>query len=301
MPSPNPPSPFVSILWVVVLTLSAAISLVSPGLALDYAAIEARAIKAVESADQKELVRPTPKGFKKSSKRREVRLALVPRARVINVGQSFWYRLELQNTGQEELEIEETPSFLKDGSSYSAQKWEFYATGPDGKRKEMILGTLADELLGSMRETAPDKALLPRPLTAVQREELDVEEAARRKAANRLRVSLRPGETLLSRPWRWLTSLEYSRRKSRGESIIWPRPDEPFRELWTVYSFRTPGKYVIEAEYVDEPLPPPDEEYLRAMEKEGVPSERVQRMHRRLNSKSLGRFRSNKVQIEVLP
>jgi len=264
-------------------------------------ALEDQANRDVELADRKELVRPAPKGFKRGKKPRQVTLTLIPREKAIKVGQSFWYRLELQNTGHERLEIQETPSFLKDGASYSAQKWEFYATGPDGERKEMIPGTLADELLGSMRETASAGTPVPSTITALRREELDIQETARRKASSRLRVNLFPGETLLSRPWRWLTQLQYVTRKSRGESIIWPKPDEPFRELWTVYWFKTPGRYAIEAEYVDEPPPPLSEEYLRRMENLGVAKERMQRLRREDQAAALGRIRSNRVEVEVLP
>lgn len=278
-----------------------AIFLAQPALPLDYPALEAQVNHEIALADRKELVRPAPKGFKKGAKARQVALKLIPRETTLHVGQSFWYRVELQNTGHTPLEIQETPSFLKDGANYSAQKWEFHATGPDGKRKEMILGTLADELMGSMRETSrPDKTTSS-TMTAREREEQEVREAFRRKAADRLRLTLLPGETLVSRPWRWLTQLQYVTRKSRGESIVWPKPDEPFRELWTVYRFKTPGRYAIEAEYVDLPLPPDDENFLRRMEKKGHRRETFIRLQREDARMALGRVRSNRVEIEVLP
>jgi hypothetical protein len=278
-----------------------AVLLAQSALPLDHPALEAQANREIESSDRKELVRPAPKGFKRGAKARQVALKLIPRETSLHVGQSFWYRLELQNTGQAPLEIEESPSFLKDGANYSAQKWEFHVTGPDGKRKEMILGTLADELLGSMRETSQPQNLASSTMSAQEREEQEVHLAFRRKAASRLRITLLPGEILVSRPWRWLTQLQYATRKSRGESIIWPKPGEPFRELWTVYRFKTPGRYTIEAEYVDEPPPPPSEEHLRRMEKLGVARDRLERMNREDRAAALGRIRSNRVALEVLP
>lgn len=278
-----------------------AIFLAQPALPLDYPALEAQVNREIELADRKELVRPAPKGFKKGTKGRQAELKLIPRETALHVGQSFWYRLELQNTGQEPLEIEESPSFLKDGANYSAQKWEFQVTGPDGKRKEMLLGTLADELLGSMRETSQSQGIASSTMSAQEHEEQEVQLAFRRKAASRLRITLLPGEILVSRPWRWLTQLQYVSRKSRGESIIWPKPSEPFRELWTVYRFKTPGRYTIEAEYVDEPLPPLDESDLRDMKKHGINIGKLKKRRQDSEALRLGRIRSNRVEIEVLP
>lgn len=297
----KPSPPRAGVTGPAIAALLLAVLLAQSALPVDRPDLEAQVNREIELADRKELVRPAAKGFKKGAKSRQAALALIPRDTTIHVGQSFWYRLEFQNTGRAPLEIEESPSFLKDGSNYSAQKWEFHVTGPDGKRKEMILGTLADELLGSMRETSDPAKTISSTMTAQEREDWEDREALRRKAAGRLRVTLLPGETLVSRPWRWLTQLQYVTRKSRGESVIWPKPGEPFRELWTVYRFKTPGRYVIEAEYVDEPLPPLDESDLRDMRNIGIDVEKFKKRRQDSESLRLGRIRSNRVEIEVLP
>ena len=74
-------------------------------------AIEAQ----VRAEERKELVRPAPKDFKPAPAARKLKMTLVARDKRIRVGQTFWYRLEIQNVGRRELTIHEFLSFLKSG------------------------------------------------------------------------------------------------------------------------------------------------------------------------------------------
>ena len=102
-------------------------------------------------SERREMVRSTPNGFKPTAAGRAVSLSLIPRDVRIRVGQTFWYRLELQNVGNEAVRIAEDPSFLKNGRYYDEKRYAFWIKGPDGRRRRMLLGSFADELVMGSR------------------------------------------------------------------------------------------------------------------------------------------------------
>lgn len=146
-----------------------------------------------------ELVRPAPKGFK-PVEGRKVELKLIPEREYVSRGRSFWYRLEMQNMGRQTLLWDEKDSFFEDGYLRDANV-RFLVTQPDGRVVRM-LPPLDD--YGADRD------------------------------GTGIRVRLKSGETLVSRPWAY---------QGDGAGQVWG----PFRELASRYNFTFLGRYKIKA------------------------------------------------------
>lgn len=216
---------------------------------------------AVHARDRRDLVRPPPAGFKPEPVERKLRMTLIARDKTIRVGESFWYRLEIQNLGRTPVHIRDSPSFLKDGTEYANGYWDFFITSPDGTRKLMVIGRLLDEF--DLRDTRADAVPVP---GSERMTDLEVKQYIRRDNAFRLadrdlRVVLDPGETLVSKAWRWVPAKERLERKARGETVLTPRPAGDFRELWTSHRFSQPGRHTIQAVF-DAPISPLPHEAL---------------------------------------
>lgn len=267
-----------------------------------YSLAEERRITfAVRARDRRELVRPPPPGFKPEPTERKLRLTLVARDKKIRVGESFWYRLEVQNVGRTPVHISDGPSFLKDGSQYANGYWDFFATAPDGTRKLMVIGQLADEF--DLRDTRADAVPVP---GADKLTDLEVQQFIRRDYAFRLadkdlRVVLDPGETLVSKAWRWVPAKERLERKGRGEKDLTPRPAGGFRELWTDYRFSKPGRYTIQAVFDDPRSPLPHEALVPRMKKHAGPSLPAHVDKNEEHKNASGRLESNLVVVEIEP
>lgn len=255
----------------------------------------------VRKADQREMVRPAPKGFKPGDARRKVRVTLVPRETTIKVGESFWYRLELQNIGKEAIEYHEAPSFLKDGLRWDKLKWGFEVILPDGSKEKMILGRFYEERNLDHRPRRPIDVPDSKNLTETEARTWARRDSLRRNAQRDLHVTLRPGESITTKPWRWVDDEEYLERFRRKEPILWPAPEGTFRELRTVFNFKTPGKYKVVAILRDPPPSPPDEEFLLNMERRGFSRKSILADHERHVSRAFGRVESNWVTLEVKP
>lgn len=259
---------------------------------------ELEARRRVEAADRKELVRSAPAGFKPEPVERKLRLKLVPRDKTIRVGQTFWYRLELQNVGRTPVRFRESNSFLKDGKKSGVIFWDFSVEAPGEKRQRMVIGTA--ELLFSHRPQRPIKVAGSERMTDEEVQDFIRRDAAYREADRDLDVTLGPGETLFSRPWRWVDADEYQERFEKGLEL-WPRPKGTFRELWTAYEFEKPGRYRIRATLNDPAPPPPGEEVLRMMEAKGYPRKEILADHLKDAREHLGRIESNSVDLKVIP
>lgn len=261
---------------------------------------ERRIMLAVRARDRRDLVRPPPPGFKSEPVQRKLRLTLVARDKKIRVGESFWYRLEVQNVGRTLVHILDEPSFLKDGSDYANGYWHFFATAPDETRKPMVIGRLYDEF--DLRDTRADAVPVP---GADKMTDLEVQQYIRRDYAFRLadrelRVVLDPGETLVSKAWRWVPAKERLERKARGEPVLTPRPAGDFRELWTDYRFSKPGRYTVQAVFDDPMRPVPHEVLVPRMRKHGYTREELGADHKDELKKESARWESNPVVIEVV-
>lgn len=265
-----------------------------------YSLEEERRIRfAVRARDRRDLIRPPPPGFKAEPAERKLRMTLVARDRKIRVGESFWYRLEIQNVGRTPVHILDWPSFLKDGSESANGYWDLFATGPDGKRKLMVIGRLVD--MFELRDSHADAVPVPgaEKMTDLEVQQYIRRDDAFRRADRELRVVLDPGETLVTKPWRWVPAKERLERKARGETNLTPRPAGEFREFWTDYRFSTPGRYTIQAVY-DAPISPlPHEALVPRMKKEGYAREESGVEPAEGPKDGRDRLNSNSVVIEV--
>lgn len=255
---------------------------------------------AARENDRKQLVRPASPRFKPKPAARKISLTLIARDKKIKVGQTFWYRLEIKNVGKESVEISEDPSFLKNGRYYDRGRYEFRAVQPNGQRRQMQLGNFADELTMGARPASAHKVPGSESMSAAQLRDHMRVATLRARASRRLKVTLAPGETLSSAPWRWVGITEHFKRAGAGLEV-WTPPPGNFRELWTEFDFDKPGRYSITAYYVDKPSPPLDEEFLREMESLGSSRADLIRHRAKENEERLGLVPSNTILLEVEP
>lgn len=253
----------------------------------------------VRKAERAEMVRPAPKGFKPDPAARKLKLTLVARDLTIRAEESFWYRLELQNVGREPVKFREEPSFLKDGRIMSGGQWRFYVLRPNGKKEKILPGRLADQFTNRERPNPPIDVPGSETMTEAQIQDWVQRDGLRRSAERDLVVILAPGETLVSRPWRWVEPKEQRERHAKGEKDLWPKPAGKFRELRTSAFWEPLGKFKIWVTYDDPLRPPPSEDELQRLEKKGVPREWQMTFHREVNAAALGHVESNAVVLEV--
>lgn len=260
---------------------------------------ERRIELAVRQAERRELVRPAGPDFKPEPVDRKLRLTLIPRDKTIRVGERFWYRIELQNLGREPVRFLDFDSFLKNGALIS-MRWDFELVDPHGKRIDLVVGTLFGLL--AVKDHNLDAVPIPGAEKMSDDEVQDYirRDSARRRADRRLDVVLAPGETLLSRPWRWHDHFERLERKERGETNLTPMPQGPWRELWVSYPIETPGRYEIQVVYDDTGPTAPHEDILRAKEKRGISRESAIADYQETVKKRLGRLVSEPVRFEVI-
>ncbi|TBR24878.1 hypothetical protein EPO15_03205 [bacterium] len=255
--------------------------------------------RGVRKAERAELVRPAPKGFKPEPVARKLKLTLIARDKTIREEESFWYRLELQNVGREAVRFRESPSFLKDGRRYDDGRWEFYMVRPNGKKERIPPSRLADVFEAQERPHPPIDVPDSENMTKEQVSDWIHRDGLRRTAETNLEVVLAPGETLVSRPWRWVEPEEQKELYAKGAKDLWPKPSGEFRELRTSAYWEPLGNFKIWVAYDDPPRNPPDEEELQRMEKKGVSRAWMMKHHSAVNAEALGRIESNIVALEV--
>ena len=246
----------------------------------------------LKQADEREMVRPAPPGFKPEPVARKTRLTLIAKKTTLKPGETFWYRLELQNLGQDTLLFHARPSFWKIGNAES-DRWSFYVTPPGGQEDYVGVHYYDFDGIGSGARGQ---------MNAAQRED-----AAFRSARNgSLNVDLRPGQTLVSRAWRLMTLEEFNDSYYRG---IKPAPTQgEFRELALLAkkTFAKPGTYRIRVDFqAYVPKPPTEKEIQESMQGEGYSRQEAEeiemRYYKSVLKDRLGRFESNTVTIEVKP
>ena len=262
----------------------------------DFDEVETAAIKEAR-ADDRRLVTAAPKGFKPKARARMLSIKLTARDSKIKVGESFWYRLEIQNVGSSVITYSEYDSFLKDGSD-TGLRWRFYVTPPNGAREWM--GGGPEELHLSNPANRAVEIPGSASMSKVEIETFILKNEAWRKADSQLSVTLAPGQTLSSRPWKWEPEARHRKFFIHRDKPTDRPKYEGFREFWTGYRFRTPGRYEITVVLNDPAPPPPNEEFLRLMEQKGVSRERSLRHHQAEVMESLGIVSSNKVAFEVV-
>lgn len=246
-------------------TLLAFLILAAPALASEPWRYQS---KEEQARDRAELVRPAPPGFKPESKKKKAKLKLTARDKKIKAGDKFWYRLELQNVGGEPINWFETSSFFKQG--FLRGQFKFFVRV--GEEKEQLMHR-------PVPLPGPPKGDLEFPpgASAAEKERL-FQQLRNQPERNQLRVTLAPGETLVSRAWnRSVTAL----LNEDPDSAI---PGD-YRELLTMFEFNEPGVYRIKAVYDDQRRP---RKYPSKFEK-------------LLQDLSLGLIESNWVTVEVSP
>lgn len=89
-----------------------------------------------EQRDRKELSRQPKQEWTPENTPRKLKILLLLDKNRIRKGESFRYRLEMQNLGREPLPFRETaPSFIKDGSLCGRGAFKLYAAPPGGKER----------------------------------------------------------------------------------------------------------------------------------------------------------------------
>lgn len=261
-----------------------------------------------KAEDRAELVRPVARGFKPENVRRKIKLTLIPKSARIRVGESLWYLLEMRNVGHEAIEFRETSkSFWKVGNS-SELKYHFYVTPPGGKETRVNFRVDSTELMGNR----PEEIVIPESLGKDEARKYFEQEKERRGMEKArlftLWVELQPGETLVARPWKFVS------RRERQKSIAGPRDDYmqfkvegPFREARLdpdEFKFDQPGTYRVKVVYNHNPFglkPPTEEEIQKRIAKWGLDREYQMRRHQERVAESLGIVESNTVVVEVYP
>lgn len=252
----------------------------------------AREVKAAR--DRAELVRPAPLDFKPENADRRIRLRLIAQREMMRAGESFWYRLELQNVGRTPIHWHEKSSFFKQGRlSYSQQGMKFFVRQPDGKEwgltpplSVLLLGQYPKDFAFPPGTSEAEKARLFKRMVAMG----DI---------NELSITLFPGETLVTRPWATRAAAEADAIFARGED-----PDAAipglYRELPTFLRFDLKGTYQVKVVF-DDRLSPLTEENIRSSEKYGISRQQQLRTHKLIEKDRLGPVESNSVSIEVTP
>ena len=276
-----------------------AIAFAAPLPFTDWSEEEARILREVRKAERAELVRPAPRGFKPESATRKLKMTLVARDKTIRAEESFWYRLELQNIGREPVKFREEPSFLKDGQRID-DKWGFYLLRPNGKPERILPGRLVDLMARRERPNPPIDVPGSEKMSEAQVRAWVRRDGMRRNAEKNLEVILAPGETLISRPWRWVEVEEQRELYAKGEKDLWPKPAGDFRELRTSSVLELPGRHKIWVTY-EEPVLSADEEEILRLKKKGISRAKTLERYRRLNADNIGCLESNPVVIEVVP
>lgn len=89
-----------------------------------------------EQKDHQELSRQPTQEWTPADAPRKLKILFLLDKNRIRVGETFRYRLEMQNLGREPLAFKETgPSFIKDGSLCGSGALKLYAAPPGGKER----------------------------------------------------------------------------------------------------------------------------------------------------------------------
>lgn len=248
-----------------------------------------------EAKDRRDLVRPRPADWKPEHQGRKLRMVLVLKEPTIRKGEFPWYRLELQNVGTVPVEFFDSDSFLKNGELLR-YRWHLYVNGEELRLGKRFWGSgvgFAHNPPGWDRLTPEQQA------AEIARLEWKAKERQIRKD---LRITLAPGEKLLSKPWKHLAEGEWEAMTARGEDPDHPPVSGTFREMYADPSlFEKPGTYQVKFAFSDPPPAPPTEEEFLRDQRFGLTREKAMRVHRRLASKALGIIESNPVSVKVLP
>lgn len=248
---------------------------------MERADAEHEAGKPFRARDRRDYVRPAPPDFKPEPVARKLKLTLIPQTTTLRPGDQFFYRLEVQNVGREEMFIYDQMSFIKFGNldSYLFKKsvTEVLADGREREfREDGYYLRSGDSMVERYNPPGFDK---------LSSKEKDAHIARRQLEANleaTLDVTLNPGDILFTRPYQ--------------------KPGE-FRSLGIAYHFDNPGIYRVKFFYHNPPPDPLTEEDIQRGLSYGSwnTREKILKRHQDSIKKSLGKVESNTVTFRVLP
>jgi len=91
-----------------------------------------------EQIERRQLVLQPKRDWRPEGPARKLNILLLIDKTIVRKGETFLYRLEMQNAGGAPLTFKETaPSFIKDGSLCGDNAVKFYATPPEGKETRL--------------------------------------------------------------------------------------------------------------------------------------------------------------------
>jgi hypothetical protein len=233
-----------------------------------------------EALDRKELVLPPPVGWKPEPVRRKLKLTIIPEKTIIRRGDKFRYRMEIQNVGQETILMSESGySFVKSGALNYSGPYKVFVTPPGGQEEYLPSPRSADDFDGGNVKLERYDYL--ENMSESQRA-AEIERIKWRSSAEiGLRMSLRPGEILVT------------------------RPDDPTRDRFCVLKTRLkldePGAYRLRVVYDNPPLPVPSEAEIQEYIRRGISRKEQMALIAFSVRESLGRIEPNPVVFEVVP
>lgn len=250
--------------------------------------------------DHAEMVRPAPPGWKPVSPGYKIKLTMIPQKTMLRRRQSFWYRLELQNVGREPIDFRDSPYSLFKTGAGSNGPFDFYVTEPDGTVARMSAPLTFDggctNIRGFFHLPGEEQMTPVQQKAALER--INEEDWREGERSNNLWLTLQPGETLLSRPWR---NVDYCDEQYR--TWIRAQRDLPaegsFRELYSDYVLEKIGTHRIKVVYRDMPTGPDSEKDIQDLVKQGYSREKQIKDRESINREKLGVVESNEVLIEV--
>ncbi len=246
---------------------------------------EGPARNAQHAADRAELVRPPMPGWHSEKTGRHLRLTLRTQKTRYRVGERFWYQLELQNVGSEPVWFFESDSFFKSGQRDMA-RWKVIVDGREvGRRSLPMLGPSIVEPFSQ-----PGFDRLNEEQQRSYLEQVTRDDNARYRRVQSLEVNLEPGETLRTRPGRFIDSVE------KGEP---PAQSDRFRELGP-YRFETAGKHTIHVSFLELGRPALSERDVESMNRRGRSRSDTLRISAEAEKLRIPPLDSNTIEIEVI-
>jgi hypothetical protein len=248
--------------------------------------------EAENAKDRREMVRPAPAGFKPENGRK-VKLTLIAKSRTIRKGEPFWYSLELQNVSPKPIDYRESRDDC------------FFKCANDTGKTRIQIARDGDEFrfpLWPMSFACPGGSIVRlrgwERMTDLERAQAINEYSRTLRFSQNLRVTLQPGETLLTRAWQYHKAEPGCAKDDYR--VVEPVAPVGWRELGGSNTLDEPGLYRIKATFADSPKPH-DEQTTQLFIKRGFSRKEQLEDYRKAVERSLGTAESNVIEIAVHP